>query len=179
MTLNRRDFLASGVGAISALSGAQDSFRYRGYLGWITDLATLPDTNAAWPSMRIDRQLLKDYSQTFGVMKEILEELEQRRARARLGGGAARIEAQLALGKLTARERIEVLLDEGSFEEYGMYVEHRATDFGMADKKIPGEAPDFEAVRADVKKQWEDERRDAGLRAALDRLRSSWSIVRE
>jgi hypothetical protein len=71
MTLNRRDFLASGVGAMSALSGAQDSFRYRGYLGWITDLATLPDTNAAWPSMRIDRQLLKDYSQTFGVMKEI------------------------------------------------------------------------------------------------------------
>jgi len=72
-------------------------------------------------------------------MKEILVELEQRRAGARLGGGTARIEAQHALGKLTARERIEVLLDEGSFEEYGMYVEHRATDFGMADKKIAGD----------------------------------------
>ncbi len=72
-------------------------------------------------------------------MKEILVELEQRRARARLGGGTARIEAQHALGKLTARERIEVLLDEGSFEEYGMYVEHRATDFGMADRKIAGD----------------------------------------
>ncbi|NUO49592.1 MAG: peptidyl-prolyl cis-trans isomerase [Polyangiaceae bacterium] len=47
------------------------------------------------------------------------------------------------------------------------------------DKRIPGEAPDFEAVRADVRKQWEDEKRDAGLREALDRLRSSWSVVRE
>jgi parvulin-like peptidyl-prolyl isomerase len=47
------------------------------------------------------------------------------------------------------------------------------------DKKIPGDAPDFEAVRADVRKQWEDAKRDAGLRAALDRLRSEWSIVRE
>ena len=72
-------------------------------------------------------------------MKEILEELEERRGRARLGGGEARIEAQHALGKLTARERIEVLLDEGSFEEYGMYVEHRATDFGMAERKIAGD----------------------------------------
>jgi propionyl-CoA carboxylase beta chain len=72
-------------------------------------------------------------------MKEILVELEERRARARLGGGTARVEAQHALGKLTARERIEVLLDEGTFEEYGMYVEHRATDFGMADRKIAGD----------------------------------------
>ena len=72
-------------------------------------------------------------------MKEILEELEERRARARLGGGQVRIDAQHALGKLTARERIEVLLDDGSFEEYGMYVEHRATDFGMAEKKIAGD----------------------------------------
>jgi len=72
-------------------------------------------------------------------MKEVLHELEERRARARAGGGPARIEAQHKLGKLTARERIEVLLDEGSFEEYGMYVEHRATDFGMADRKIAGD----------------------------------------
>ncbi len=72
-------------------------------------------------------------------MKEILHELEERRARARAGGGPARVEAQHALGKLTARERIEVLLDAGSFEEYGMYVEHRATDFGMADRKIAGD----------------------------------------
>ena len=71
MPLTRRDFLASGAGALSALSGAQDGFRYRGYLGWITDLATMPDTNAAWPSMRINRQLLKDYSATFEVMKEL------------------------------------------------------------------------------------------------------------
>jgi len=72
-------------------------------------------------------------------MKEILEELEVRRAKARQGGGEKRIAAQHALGKLTARERIEILLDEGSFEEFGMYVEHRAVDFGMAAQKIAGD----------------------------------------
>ena len=72
-------------------------------------------------------------------MRDILEELEQRRAVARLGGGEKRIDAQHARGKLTARERIEVLLDEGSFEEFDMFVEHRATDFGMADTKYPGD----------------------------------------
>jgi hypothetical protein len=50
-----------------------------------------------------------------------------------MGGGQKRIDAQHAKGKLTARERIEVLLDEGSFEEYDMYKTHRCTDFGMAE----------------------------------------------
>src|SRR4051794_18848906 len=72
-------------------------------------------------------------------MRDILKELEDRRATARLGGGEERIAAQHKLGKLTARERIAVLLDEGSFEEYGMFVEHRATDFGMAEKKVAGD----------------------------------------
>ncbi|MFM9860850.1 acyl-CoA carboxylase subunit beta [Pseudoxanthobacter sp. M-2] len=72
-------------------------------------------------------------------MRDILEELEQRRAVARLGGGTKRIDAQHARGKLTARERIEVLLDEGSFEEFDMFVEHRATDFGMGETKYPGD----------------------------------------
>ena len=72
-------------------------------------------------------------------MKDILEELESAGRRRGLAAATARIEAQHALGKLTARERIEVLLDEGSFEEFGMFVEHRATDFGMADKKIAGD----------------------------------------
>jgi len=72
-------------------------------------------------------------------MKEIIEELEQRRATARLGGGQKRIDAQHKRGKLTARERIELLLDEHSFEEFDMYVEHRCTDFGMEEKKIPGD----------------------------------------
>src|SRR5690554_1763292 len=73
-------------------------------------------------------------------MKDILESLEQRRETARLGGGPARIDAQHKRGKLTARERIELLLDHGSFEEYDMFVQHRCTDFGM-DKtdKIPGD----------------------------------------
>jgi propionyl-CoA carboxylase beta chain len=64
-------------------------------------------------------------------MQEILEQLKKRRAVAELGGGEKRIEAQHARGKLTARERIELLLDDGSFEEFDMFVEHRCTDFGM------------------------------------------------
>ncbi|WP_173933860.1 acyl-CoA carboxylase subunit beta [Chelativorans sp. Marseille-P2723] len=72
-------------------------------------------------------------------MRAVLEQLEARRAEARLGGGQKRIDGQHAKGKLTARERIEVLLDEGSFEEYDMYVTHRATDFGMASQKIAGD----------------------------------------
>lgn len=72
-------------------------------------------------------------------MRAMLNELEKRRVEARLGGGTRRIEAQHAKGKLTARERIEVLLDEGSFEEFDMYVTHRAVDFGMADQKVAGD----------------------------------------
>jgi len=72
-------------------------------------------------------------------MHEIIEQLAEKRAAARLGGGASRIEAQHAKGKLTARERIELLLDTGSFEEWDMFVEHRCTDFGMADQKVPGD----------------------------------------
>ena len=72
-------------------------------------------------------------------MKDILEQLEARRATARLGGGQRRIDAQHARGKLTARERIELLLDEGSFEEFDMFVAHRCTDFGMeADRPAAG-----------------------------------------
>jgi propionyl-CoA carboxylase beta chain len=73
-------------------------------------------------------------------MKDILEKLEQRRANARLGGGKARIEAQHKRGKLTARERIDLLMDKDSFEEFDMFVEHRATEFGMDKQpKIPGD----------------------------------------
>ncbi len=72
-------------------------------------------------------------------MRDILEQLEQRRSEARLGGGQKRIDAQHGKGKLTARERIEVLLDEGSFEEYDMYVTHRAVDFGMAGQTFAGD----------------------------------------
>ena len=72
-------------------------------------------------------------------MQHILQKLEQRRAEARLGGGEKRIAAQHARGKLTARERIEVLLDAGSFEEFDMFVEHTCTDFGMEKSRIPGD----------------------------------------
>ena len=72
-------------------------------------------------------------------MREILRQLDQKRAAARAGGGERRAAAQHAKGKLTARERIELLLDPGSFEEWDMFVEHRCTDFGMAEQKIPGD----------------------------------------
>ena len=72
-------------------------------------------------------------------MKEMLARLDARRERARLGGGKERIAAQHAKGKLTARERIELLLDHNSFEEFDMFVEHRSYDFGMAETKIPGD----------------------------------------
>jgi propionyl-CoA carboxylase beta chain len=72
-------------------------------------------------------------------MQDIIRQLEEKRAGARLGGGKRRIEAQHAKGKLTARERIDVLLDEGSFEEWDMFVEHRCDDFGMGEQKVPGD----------------------------------------
>ena len=72
-------------------------------------------------------------------MKDILGELESRRRDARLGGGQRRIDAQHARGKLTARERLELLLDEGSFEEFDMFVRHRSTDFGMQEDRPYGD----------------------------------------
>jgi len=72
-------------------------------------------------------------------MHDIIRQLEEKRRRARLGGGKKRIDAQHEKGKLTARERIEVLLDGDSFEEWDMFVEHRSTDFGMEKRTIPGD----------------------------------------
>jgi propionyl-CoA carboxylase beta chain len=69
----------------------------------------------------------------------IIAELEAKQAAARLGGGQARIDAQHAKGKLTARERLDILLDPDSFEELDMYVEHNCIDFGMEAVKIPGD----------------------------------------
>tara|TARA_B100000676_G_scaffold308120_1_gene368167 strand:- start:25 stop:1557 length:1533 start_codon:yes stop_codon:yes gene_type:complete len=72
-------------------------------------------------------------------MSDIIRQLEVKREAARQGGGQRRIDSQHAKGKLTARERIDVFLDEGSFEEWDMFVEHDINDFGMADQKIPGD----------------------------------------
>jgi propionyl-CoA carboxylase beta chain len=72
-------------------------------------------------------------------MDDILGRLDEKRQAARAGGGAARIEAQHRRGKLTARERIELLLDPGSFEEWDMLVEHRSHDFGIDRHRIPGD----------------------------------------
>jgi propionyl-CoA carboxylase beta chain len=72
-------------------------------------------------------------------MKEIIQQLEAKRELARLGGGQKRIQSQHAKGKLTARERIELLLDAGTFEEWDMFVEHRCHDFGMGEQTVPGD----------------------------------------
>jgi propionyl-CoA carboxylase beta chain len=72
-------------------------------------------------------------------MLDALVELERRRDAARAGGGPRRVAAQHAKGRLTARERLDILLDPGSFEELDMYVEHNATEFGMAEQKFPGD----------------------------------------
>ncbi len=72
-------------------------------------------------------------------MDSISHQLEQRRTAARAGGGQHRSDNQHKRGKLTARERVELLLDEGSFEEFDMFVSHRCTDFSMQDKRVPGD----------------------------------------
>jgi propionyl-CoA carboxylase beta chain len=72
-------------------------------------------------------------------MARIFDKLNKKKEESLMGGGTEKIEKQHKLGKLTARERIEVLLDTDSFEEYGIYVEHRCIDFGMQDKKISGD----------------------------------------
>jgi len=72
-------------------------------------------------------------------VKNKLNKLNQKRQEALKGGGAQRIENQHKKGKLTARERLHFLLDENSFEEIGMLVTHRSTDFGMDKEKYPGD----------------------------------------
>ena len=72
-------------------------------------------------------------------MQDIIHRLEEKRRAARAGGGQKRIDAQHAKGKLTARERLQILFDPGSFEEWDTFVEHDCNDFGMADNKIPGD----------------------------------------
>ncbi len=72
-------------------------------------------------------------------MKEVIAKLEKKRERAKLGGGQKRIDAQHSKGKLAARERIDILLDLDSFEEWDIFVEHRCHDFGMEENKVPGD----------------------------------------
>ena len=72
-------------------------------------------------------------------MHDIIRKLDEKRQQARLGGGKKRVEVQHSKGKLTARERIDLLLDPDSFEEWDMFVEHRCTDFGMEKQSPPGD----------------------------------------
>src|SRR5207244_8640048 len=73
------------------------------------------------------------------TLQQKLDELRRRHERAEAGGGAERVARQHAEGKLSARERIDLLFDEGSFEEIDKLVEHRCQDFGMAEQRIPGD----------------------------------------
>jgi len=72
-------------------------------------------------------------------MKDKIDQLNKLREEAKLGGGAERIKSQHEKGKLTARERIELLVDEGSFDELDMFVKHRSSDFGLDKQKYPGD----------------------------------------
>ncbi|MDG2286333.1 MAG: acyl-CoA carboxylase subunit beta, partial [Alphaproteobacteria bacterium] len=72
-------------------------------------------------------------------MQDIIQRLEDMRVGARQGGGQRRVDAQHGKGKLTARERIDILFDPDSFEEWDMFVEHRCSDFGMAENMVPGD----------------------------------------
>src|SRR5438874_2986051 len=86
--------------------------------------------------MPIPRRVSFSHSMT---MRDKLELLEQRRAEAELGGGERRLKAQHEKGKLSARERLELLLDEGSFVEFDRFVVHRSTDFGLDEQKVYGD----------------------------------------
>ena len=72
-------------------------------------------------------------------MQKILKRLEEKRKQAKKGGGDKRVKTQHKKGKLTARERIEILFDPGSFEEWDMFVEHRCNEFNMAEQSVPGD----------------------------------------
>ena len=72
-------------------------------------------------------------------IEEKIKELEKRNLEAELGGGQARIDKQHAKGKMTARERVNYLLDRESFQEIDKFVVHRCHDFGIGNKKIPGD----------------------------------------
>src|SRR5687767_2927594 len=91
------------------------------------------------PPGRHNRRLQIRDRERDGGMQEVLKQLEEKRAAARAGGGQRRVDAQHAKGRLTARERIELLLDADSFEEWDMFVEHRSSEFGMQDQKVPGD----------------------------------------
>lgn len=78
------------------------------------------------------------YASASGTRFNVDGRLQEKRKQALLGGGPARIAKQHEQGKLTARERLSVLLDEGSFVEYDMFAEHRCTDFGMEKNKVRG-----------------------------------------
>ena len=106
----------------------------------IDGVSPLPRGAARKRSRRSSRA--RDASQrgsTGMAIEEKLKRLEELNARAMMGGGEARIERQHAAGKLTARERIELLLDPGTFVETDRFVVHRCTDFGMEEQKIPGD----------------------------------------
>ena len=88
------------------------------------------------------RQILGNITDSYIIMsiqQEKIKEQVERRAKARMGGGQKRIDAQHQKGKFTARERIAMLLDEGSFEEFDMFVQHRCTNFGMEKTKFDGD----------------------------------------
>ena len=97
------------------------------------------DYKSAWRHLRRILGNITDSYIIMSIQQEKIKELVERRAKARMGGGQKRIDAQHQKGKFTARERIAMLLDEGSFEEFDMFVQHRCTNFGMEKTKFDGD----------------------------------------
>jgi methylmalonyl-CoA carboxyltransferase large subunit len=114
-------------------------------------------------------------------MQEKIEELRKRRKETMLGGGADKLEKQHKEGKMTARERIDLMVDPNSFEEAGLFAEHRAVLFGMAGKSSPPRvvtgAAQFRAVLCILPARISAWPADPQARSIPSRLRKSWSSL--
>ncbi|KAJ1961333.1 hypothetical protein GGI12_003305, partial [Dipsacomyces acuminosporus] len=101
--------------------------------------AKAPSSSSSFKALSLVPAAARNYATASTKGSEIKARIDSKRAAALIGGGQKRIDAQHAKGKLTARERIELLVDPGTFREYDAFIEHQCTDFGMASQKITGD----------------------------------------
>ena len=125
---------AAGDGRDQFRLGSDQRIPHCGTLVYAVRRASIPACGPHRPGMAVPEPSTRK-----ATLRNVMEDLHRRRTEAAAGGGERRVAAQHGRGKLTARERIELLLDTDSFEEFDMYVEHRSTDFGMEHQKVPGD----------------------------------------